>query len=80
MTLRTLSRSTAAVLALLMIGSAALAASGDYYVYIGTYTRNKGKGIYSFHFNASSMAVTPAALAAEAPNRSSERQVPICVE
>ena len=70
MTLRTLSRSTAAVLALLMIGSAALAASGDYYVYIGTYTRNKGKGIYSFHFNASSMAVTPAALAAEAPNPS----------
>jgi 6-phosphogluconolactonase len=46
------------------------AAGKEYFVYIGTYTRNRGKGIYSFRFQPSTGKLTPVTLAAEASSPS----------
>jgi 6-phosphogluconolactonase len=42
----------------------------DYFAYIGTYTGKNSKGIYVFHFNASTGKLTPIGLAAESNNPS----------
>ncbi len=50
-------------------GSAARAAgSGDWLVFVGTYTGAKSKGIYSFRMDRATGALTPLGLAAETPN------------
>jgi len=41
------------------------AASAEYFVYIGTYTRSRGKGIYTFRFQPATGKLTPLSLAAE---------------
>jgi 6-phosphogluconolactonase len=55
---------------LLLIGqilaSTAYAAGKEYFVYIGTYTRTRGKGIYTFRFDPATGKLTPVTLAAEA--------------
>lgn len=43
---------------------------GDYWVYVGTYTRNTSKGVYAFRFNASSGDLMPLGLMAEIPSPS----------
>jgi 6-phosphogluconolactonase len=53
------------LLVFLLLASTALAASPDYFVYIGTYTRTHGKGIYMFHFQPATGKLTPVSLAAE---------------
>jgi len=45
-------------------------AGGDYFVYIGTYTRNTSKGVYAFRFNSSTGKLTPVGLVAEIPSPS----------
>jgi len=52
-------------LSLLLLASTAFAASPEYFVYIGTYTRTHGKGIYTFRFQPATGRLTPLALAAE---------------
>jgi 6-phosphogluconolactonase len=60
-----------AVLASLLLPAAAAAAgSGEYFVYVGTYTRDQSKGIYAYRFQPSSGKVTPIGLVAETPNPS----------
>jgi 6-phosphogluconolactonase len=44
--------------------------AGDYYVYIGTYTRRSSKGIYVYRFNAASGRLTSLGLAVETVNPS----------
>jgi 6-phosphogluconolactonase len=63
-------RALAGLLLLLLCASIACAASGEYFVYIGTYTRNRGKGIYTFRFQPSSGKLTAVSLAAETPSPS----------
>lgn len=65
---------------ILRVGTAALvgvcgcmtagAAAAEYLVYLGTYTRARGKGIYRFRFEPATGRVTPLELAAETPNPS----------
>ena len=52
-------------LSLLLFTSMAFAAGPQYFVYIGTYTRTHGKGIYTFRFQPATGRLTPLALAAE---------------
>ena len=61
-------RALAGLVLFLLCASAAAAASGDYFVYIGTYTLRRGKGIYTFRFQPSTGKVTAPALAAETPS------------
>jgi len=66
------------VLPALVFGILAVTASGfqvpgadhEYWVYVGTYTGAKSKGIYAFRFHPASGRVTPAGLMAETPNPS----------
>src|SRR6058998_1560447 len=51
------------------LASSTLAAS-KYMVYVGDYTSDKSKGVYSFHFDSSSGEMTTPALAAEVANPS----------
>ena len=53
------------LLIFLLLASTALAASPDYFVYVGTYTRTHGKGIYTFRFQPATGSLTPLSLAAE---------------
>lgn len=53
------------VLACQLFVATALAAGKDYFVYIGTYTRTRGNGIYTFRFQPATGKLTPVALAAE---------------
>jgi 6-phosphogluconolactonase len=46
------------------------ATAGQYWVYIGTYTRNTSKGVYGFRFDASTGTLRPLGLAAETPSPS----------
>ncbi len=59
-------------LACLVLQGASLAeaAGGHYFVYVGTYTRTKGKGIYAFRFQPATGKPTALTLAAEMPNPS----------
>jgi len=59
-----------ALAGLLLIALGASAAGGEYFVYIGTYTRSHGKGVYTFRFQPASGKVTALSLAAEIPNPS----------
>ena len=61
-------RALAGLLLLLLCASAAVAASGDYFVYIGTYTLRRGKGIYTFRFQPATGKATALSLAAETPS------------
>ena len=45
-------------------------ASGDYLVYVGTYTRENSKGIYAYRFHPADGKLTPLGLAAETANPS----------
>jgi 6-phosphogluconolactonase len=45
-------------------------ANGDYFVYIGTYTREDSKGIYAYRFHPADGKLTPIGLAAETTNPS----------
>jgi 6-phosphogluconolactonase len=63
-------RALAGLLLFLLCASAACASSGEYFVYIGTYTRTRGKGIYSFRFRPATGKVTALSLAAETPSPS----------
>jgi 6-phosphogluconolactonase len=60
---------SAAMLLGIAIAPSALAA-GKYFGYVGTYTREKSKGIYSFRFDPASGEVSPVELAAEVANPS----------
>lgn len=61
----------AAALATLAIpGAAAPPASGQYLSYVGTYTRQKSKGIYAYKFDAKTGKFTSIGLAAETSNPS----------
>jgi 6-phosphogluconolactonase len=42
--------------------------SGQYFVYVGTYTAATSKGIYAFKFNPADGTLTPLGLVAETPN------------
>lgn len=53
------------LLIFLLLASTALAASPDYFVYVGTYTRTHGKGIYTFRFQPATGRLTLLSLAAE---------------
>ena len=56
-------------LVLFLLGaSIAGAASGDYFVYIGTYTLRRGEGIYTFRFQPGTGKVTSVSLAAKTPS------------
>jgi 6-phosphogluconolactonase len=44
--------------------------SGEYFVYVGTYTRNTSKGVYAFRFNSSTGKLTTVGLVAEIPSPS----------
>ena len=63
-------RALAGFLLLMLGASIACAASREYFVYIGTYTRNRGKGIYTFRFQPSNGKLTAVSLAAETPSPS----------
>jgi 6-phosphogluconolactonase len=63
-------RALAGLLLFLLGASIASAASGEYFVYIGTYTRTRGKGIYMFRFQPATGKVTALSLAAETPSPS----------
>ena len=45
-------------------------ASGEYFVYIGTYTRDSSKGIYAYRFHPADGKLTPIGLVAETTNPS----------
>lgn len=59
------------LLSFVLFAATALAASGEYFAYVGTYT-NKGKsqGIYTYRFNTSTGKLTPVGLAAATENPS----------
>jgi 6-phosphogluconolactonase len=61
-------RALAGLLLFLLGASIAAAASGEYFVYIGTYTRTHGKGIYTFRFQPATGKLTAVSLAAETPS------------
>jgi len=61
-------RALAGLLLLLLCASIAAAATGDYFVYIGSYTIRRGKGIYTFRFSPATGKVTALSLAAETPS------------
>ena len=69
-TRRNLLRGSAVLLGGILSSIPSRAASNDYWVYIGTYTRSRGKGIYMFRFEAATGKLTPVTLAAETPNPS----------
>jgi 6-phosphogluconolactonase len=73
-TMRSFPAFLAALLACLLPASAARGAEkakdGDYFVYIGTYTRQKGKGIYAYRFQPAAGKLTPVGLAGESDNPS----------
>jgi 6-phosphogluconolactonase len=55
----------------LLFASWGLAASGDYYAYVGTYTgKSKSKGIYVYRFNTGTGKLSTIGLAAETENPS----------
>ena len=58
-------RTLAGLLLLLLGASVACAASGEYFVYIGSYTLRRGKGIYTFRFQPATGKLTALSLAAE---------------
>ncbi|MGH9628428.1 MAG: lactonase family protein [Bryobacteraceae bacterium] len=72
--IRHLVQPVAPLLAALLFASALPAAqkakARDYFVYIGTYTREDSKGIYAYRFNLDSGQLTPIGLAAEVVNPS----------
>jgi 6-phosphogluconolactonase len=47
-----------------------MAASTEFFVYVGTYTRPNSKGIYAYRFNSTSGKLSPLGLATEANNAS----------
>src|SRR5688572_20875971 len=49
---------------------AAKSKSGDYLVYVGSYTSGMSKGINAYRFSAKSGKLTPVGLVAETPNPS----------
>jgi 6-phosphogluconolactonase len=51
-------------------GAKKASANGDYFVYIGTYTRAASKGIYAYRFHPADGKLTPIGLAAETTNPS----------
>jgi 6-phosphogluconolactonase len=66
------SRLISAVVVSLVIGASAWGAdkppkSGEYFVYIGSNTRVKSKGIFAYRFHPASGKVTPVGLVAETP-------------
>jgi 6-phosphogluconolactonase len=61
-------RALAGLVLFLLGASIAAAASGEYFVYIGTYTLRRGKGIYTFRFQPATGKVTAPSLAAETPS------------
>jgi 6-phosphogluconolactonase len=63
-------RALAGFLLFLLGASIAGAASREYFVYIGTYTRSRGKGIYTFRFQPATGKLTALSLAAETPSPS----------
>jgi 6-phosphogluconolactonase len=63
-------RALAGLLLFLLGASIAAAAGGEYFVYIGTYTRSRGKGIYTFRFQPATGKLTAVSLAAETPSPS----------
>ncbi len=74
-TIRHLSVSFAALLASLLLtpcarGAKKAAAKGEYFVYIGTYTGQKSKGIYAYRFDAATGRLTSLGLVAETVNPS----------
>jgi 6-phosphogluconolactonase len=48
-----------------LLAFSAVAADQEYFVYVGTYTRSHGKGIYNFRFQPATGKLTPVSLAAE---------------
>jgi 6-phosphogluconolactonase len=68
--LRTLWTLSLALLVTLPASAQKKTGSGDYLVYIGTYTRDKSKGIYAWRFQPSSGTLTPIGLVAETSNPS----------
>jgi 6-phosphogluconolactonase len=70
MTRKEFLRGSAALLGGLLAGVPARAAAEDQLVYVGTYTRTHGKGIYSFRFDPATAKLTPVTLAAESPSPS----------
>src|SRR5437879_1084101 len=63
------SRHSCAAAMMLALAPSALAA-GKYFAYVGTYTRETSKGIYSFRYDPASGELTPIGLAAEMVNPS----------
>jgi 6-phosphogluconolactonase len=63
-------RALAGIVLFLLGASIARAASGEYFVYVGTYTRSHGKGIYAFRFQPATGKTTALSLAVETPNPS----------
>ena len=63
-------RGGAILLGGLFSGIPSFAKGEEYLVYIGTYTRSRGKGIYKFRFQPATGKLTPVTLAAETPNPS----------
>jgi 6-phosphogluconolactonase len=61
-------RALAVLFLFLLSASIAAAAAGEYFVYIGTYTLRRGKGIYTFRFQPATGKVTAPSLAAETPS------------
>ena len=61
-------RALAVLFLFLLSASIAAAAAGEYFVYIGTYTVRRGKGIYTFRFQPATGKVTAPSLAAETPS------------
>src|ERR1700685_4491302 len=55
----------------LALFSADTPSKGDYFVYVGSYTRKTSKGVYGFKFNPTSGKLTSMGLAAEIPSPSS---------
>jgi 6-phosphogluconolactonase len=61
-------RALAGLVLFLLGASMAGAASGEYFVYIGTYTLRRGEGIYTFRFQPGTGKVTAVSLAAKTPS------------
>jgi 6-phosphogluconolactonase len=55
---------------LLSVAACLPAAAKDYFVYVGTYTGPKSKGIYAFRFDTDSGKLAPVGLVGETPNPS----------
>lgn len=53
-----------------LLPAAAVAAKGEYLMYVGTYTRGSSKGIYAYRFDSGSGKLTSLGVAAETPNPS----------